>query len=167
MTGHLTARAGESLDRLGRLWGFGWSNGYHACGAEPYHFGKNMPPHSYAAQHAIYPASSTGRSVHSEHAASNRAGCPNGNCDQSWAPEQWQINGLPAMPTFAPDPVPMEAFQSPTITPHDAPYGAPRQAPRQVAPLRAAPVEVLPPPIPESTITRNTPLAAGTQSNTG
>lgn len=48
--GQYSAHAGERLDRLGRLWGYGWSDGYHACAADDYCFGENLPPHSYASQ---------------------------------------------------------------------------------------------------------------------
>ena len=40
------AVGGETLDRLGRLWGFGWSDGYHACGVDSFQFGENLPPRS-------------------------------------------------------------------------------------------------------------------------
>jgi hypothetical protein len=48
------AIAGESLDRFGRLLGFGWSDGYHACTEDCFQLGENLPPRSYSADHALY-----------------------------------------------------------------------------------------------------------------
>ncbi len=56
--GSVPALSGESLDRFGRLIGYGWSDGYHACAEDCYQLGENLPPYSFASQHAIYqPAS--------------------------------------------------------------------------------------------------------------
>jgi len=67
-----TVRAGESVDRLGRLLGVGWSDGYHACAADCYLPGENLPPRSYAADHSLYSrahgiATRPAHSVHRQH----------------------------------------------------------------------------------------------------
>lgn len=67
-----TAQAGETVDRLGRLLGVGWSDGYHACAADCYLPGENLPPRSFAADHSLYSrahsaAASPGHSVHRQH----------------------------------------------------------------------------------------------------
>lgn len=131
LTGHLTANAGESLDRLGRLWGFGWSDGYHACGSDCYRVGENLPPLSYSAQHALYPASTRKHSysVHgSTHASSN---CAGGDCQQNRAPEEWQGMSQSLTPTIAPGPVQLDVYPAPS------------------RPFQPAPVEMLPAPAPK------------------
>jgi len=75
------AIGGESIDRLGRLLGFGWSDGYHACGADCYHLGENLPPHSYAADHSLYAVSHQHAPVRQK----TSVGCT--DCDQNWSPQ--------------------------------------------------------------------------------
>jgi len=93
------ALAGESIDRLGRLFGFGWSDGYHACGADCYHLGENLPPHSYTADHSLYAVSHQHASI-----AKRKSGSGCTNCDQNW----------PGLMPNAADALPMiEEFEEP------------------------------------------------------
>jgi hypothetical protein len=67
------AMGGESLDRMGRLLGIGWSDGYHACREGCYEVGENLPPRGYAADHTHYASSRSYASHVHSHA-------PNGHC---------------------------------------------------------------------------------------
>jgi len=112
LVGHVTATAGDSIDRLGRLWGFGWSDGYHACGDNCYEVGENLPPLSYTHRNSLQPASSRQQVVRYQLSVAQEGSCPGGDCHRDWAPEAWQGNpvvGTPTTltPTVVPDPVPM------------------------------------------------------------
>ncbi len=48
-----TATAGETIDRFGRLWGYGWSDGYHTCTSGGHRVGRNLPPLSYSTVRAM------------------------------------------------------------------------------------------------------------------
>jgi hypothetical protein len=70
------ALGGESLNRFGRLIGFGWSDGYHACSEDGFHLGENLPPRSYAADHSLYASqASTVSYGHTRAAAAPCANC--------------------------------------------------------------------------------------------
>ncbi|QEG41616.1 hypothetical protein [Roseimaritima ulvae] len=49
------SKALEPLNRFGRAIGVGWGDGYHACDREHRLPTADLPPRSYAAQHALHP----------------------------------------------------------------------------------------------------------------
>ena len=85
------ANGGESLDRLGRLLGFGWSDGYHACSQDGFHLGENLPPRSYAADHALYAVSDR----HAGHSYPAQASAPCTDCNEHH--RSTNVNGLDSL----------------------------------------------------------------------
>jgi len=98
--------AGESLDRFGRLLGVGWSDGYHACGADSYYVGENLPPISYATSRSLFSAKP--RHNFASYASITATQCDAYHGDQGQA--VWLTDELS---------VGTDIFQTPTLTPVD------------------------------------------------
>ncbi len=90
-----SATGGESIDRVGRLFGYGYSDGYHACGADCYHVGENLPPHSFAYHRSLYSSPAPRLAAHN-HAVSAKANCS--DCDANWLPPDWDESNLVPQP---------------------------------------------------------------------
>ncbi len=84
-SGIAPAVSSEPLNRFGRMQGFGWSDGYHACSSSGVRICADLPPKSYASKYGkrtggtFYDRfdAANGRGCH----ACNGAGCDGAGCD--------------------------------------------------------------------------------------
>jgi hypothetical protein len=133
--------AGDAWDRMGRLWGYGWSDGYHACGDAPYVPGENLPPHDFAekqtqcCEKGCSPVKRCGPcNVNSVCASGtcSATNCTSGNCTphggtEDWLPETWHPANL--VPTVS-DPTPMVLPPTPSTPGRQTPKSETLPAPQ-------------------------------------
>lgn len=80
--------AGEPVQRLGRTWGVGWGDGYHACNDSGLRLLDDLPPRSYSVSqrhrhaHGVGMRHSTGATYY-DHFDAHQSGVP---CDRCQAP---------------------------------------------------------------------------------
>jgi len=116
------ASGGESMTRLGRLCGFGYSDGYHACGEDCHQLGENLPPLSYTAQHSLFATSGKTVASRTHHRPATAS------CDYSSA-ETW---GSPTEDGFTEtmSPSMMSSAEPSTPTPLPKPAPIPNRIPK-------------------------------------
>lgn len=158
-TGSLVA--GESVDRLGRLFGYSWSDGYHACAEDCFQMGENLPPRSYAADHSRH----TGSPATPHHHA---AGCDrpcSSTTELHDAPTDVYIAPIPTGPVMVDDfHILEQSSPSPPALPYqptDPSQSRPFDAPKPPATMERIPSPAADPLLPGDarTRTRQTPAA--------
>lgn len=141
-SGSATSFAAEvhgSVNQLGRLFGAGWGDGYHACESSGFRLGADLPPKSYSQRNRGPSRIKRAAQTFYDHFDAGRSyrPCDDVFCDSApliingsqviqqpkgWTPSQvTEDPGAPSVPTPAPRPVPAQPerieIPSPVVPP--------------------------------------------------